>query len=155
MTEFLAHDDEEWRLAQWLRREKKCGPREQSLLALPPFLVSALTPPHHTWPEGTATVEGVVSGPGLANCFEFLHTAADANPLTAAEATIPRLPRLDQPAAIAAAALASEPTAVAATELMLRAFGAELRQVALRCMPSGGLYIAGGIAPKLRGKILD
>ena len=31
MTEFLAHDDDEWRLAQWLRREKKCGPREQSL----------------------------------------------------------------------------------------------------------------------------
>ena len=96
-----------------------------------------------------------MSGPGLANCFEFLHTAADASPLTAAEATIPRLPRPDQPAAIAAAALASEPSAVAAVELMLRAFGAELRQVALRCMPAGGLYIAGGIAPKLRGEIFD
>jgi hypothetical protein len=28
MTEFLAHDEEEWKLREWLRREKKCGPRE-------------------------------------------------------------------------------------------------------------------------------
>lgn len=28
MTEFLAHDEQEWNLKQWLQREKKCGPRE-------------------------------------------------------------------------------------------------------------------------------
>ena len=27
MTEFLAHDEQEWQLRQWLRQEKKCGPR--------------------------------------------------------------------------------------------------------------------------------
>jgi glucokinase len=64
-----------------------------------------------------------------------------------------RLPREEQPAAIAAAALESDPVAVAAVDLMLKAFGAELRQVALRCMPAGGLYIAGGIAPKLRERM--
>ena len=28
MTEFLAHDEREWQLRQWLQREKKCGPGE-------------------------------------------------------------------------------------------------------------------------------
>lgn len=93
-----------------------------------------------------------MSGPGLANVFEFFHTVEGA-PLTAAEAAIVELARADQPAAIAAAALEGEPTAGAAVDLMLTAFGAELRQVALRCMPEGGLYIAGGIAPKLRERM--
>ena len=94
----------------------------------------------------------MVSGPGLANVFEFLHTVEEA-PLTAAEATIVELARADQPAAIAAAALEGESTAGVAVDLMLTAFGAELRQVALRCMPEGGIYIAGGIAPKLRERM--
>lgn len=38
---------------------------------------------------------------------------------------------------------------------MLRGFAAELRSVALRCMPSGGLYIAGGIAPKLMPRLAE
>ena len=28
MSEFLAHDEREWQLRQWLQREKKCGPGE-------------------------------------------------------------------------------------------------------------------------------
>jgi glucokinase len=102
--------------------------------------------------DGTATVEGVVSGPGLANVFEFLHTV-ETTSLTDTETMITELSREDQPAAIAAAALTGEPTAVKAVDVMLTAFGAELRQVALRCMPDGGLYIAGGIAPKLRDRM--
>lgn len=93
-----------------------------------------------------------MSGPGLANVFEFLHVA-EAAPLTEVEATIAKLTRADQPAAIATAALNGEPTATRAVDIMLTAFGAELRQVALRCMPSGGLYIAGGIAPKLQDRM--
>ena len=132
MTEFLAHDEQEWRLREWLRSERKCGP------------------------QGTATVEGVVSGPGLANVFEFLQQSSGAGgevAPSAAAAQLAALPRVEQPAAIAAAALEGEPAAVAAVDMMLRAFGAELRQVALRAMPSGGLYIAGGIAPKLRARM--
>jgi glucokinase len=131
MTEFLAHDEQEWRLREWLRRERKCGE------------------------QGTATVEGVVSGPGLANVFEFL-LACDSPRAPAAAAALAALPRVEQPAAIAAAALEDEGgggVAARAVALMLRAYGAELRQVALRAMPSGGLYIAGGIAPKLAPKL--
>lgn len=91
-----------------------------------------------------------MSGPGLANVFEFLHSTGA---LSEAEARVAALPRIEQPAAIAAAADQAEPTAVAAVDLMLRAFAAELRQVTLRTMPSGGLFIAGGIAPKLRGRM--
>jgi glucokinase len=41
----------------------------------------------------------------------------------------------------------------AALDMVLRAWAAECRNVALRVMPYGGLYLAGGLTPKLLAKI--
>ena len=93
-------------------------------------------------------VESVVSGPGLANVYEFLATRYGGS---ASTAPILRLPKAQRPEAIAAAATKPKPDqlALSAVTLMLQAFGGELRQVALRTLPTGGLFVAGGIAPKL------
>ena len=40
-----------------------------------------------------------------------------------------------------------------AVDIWLAALGAELRQSALRFMPSGGLFVAGGIPPKLQPRL--
>ena len=114
-------------------------------------------------------VEDVVSGPGLGNCFRFRcsMTCGVANsPLLAATNDA------DLPAAVAALALAGgrgvrvrgrdtcmegegtgsledERRCEAALELWCEAFLGELRAAALRYLPHGGLYIAGGVASKL------
>ena len=56
------------------------------------------------------------------------------------------LPRLDdaaRPAAVADAAVNDDALALRAATLMLEALAAELRQVALRALPQGGLHLAG------------
>ena len=123
MSEFCAYTEQEWALRQWLKAR-----------------------------DGHVTVEGVVSGPGLTNVYEFLQQQQQQSPSSSGEDSdaVLALPRVEQPAAIAAAAIQGNAVALAAVELMLTSYGAELRQVALRTMPAGGLYIAGGIAPKLK-----
>jgi glucokinase len=42
-----------------------------------------------------------------------------------------------------------------ALEMFVEAYGAEAGNLALRSVATGGVYIGGGIAPKLRGKLAD
>ena len=42
-----------------------------------------------------------------------------------------------------------------ALELFVAAYGAEAGNLALRSLPTGGLYVAGGVAPKIRPRIED
>mmetsp|Transcript_21229 Transcript_21229/g.55393 ORF Transcript_21229/g.55393 Transcript_21229/m.55393 type:complete len:344 (+) Transcript_21229:105-1136(+) len=94
--------------------------------------------------DGYATVESVVSGPGLRNTFQYLVSTGMADTITAGVAP-EGLPR-----AIAEAGLAkTDPVASEALEVVMRAWASECRQVSLRVMPYGGLYLAGGLAPKL------
>lgn len=91
---------------------------------------------------GRADVERVVSGPGLVNVYRMLHAspcAADID-LTAADA----------PAAISTAALERRcPACVEALEMFVEAYGAEAGNLALRVVSTGGVFIGGGIAPKI------
>lgn len=91
-----------------------------------------------------ATVESVVSGPGLRNTFNYL--VSTGKPDTISGSVDPE----NLPRAIAEAALAkTDPVAVEALRVMLEAWAAECRSVSLRIMPFNGLYLAGGLAPKL------
>jgi glucokinase len=90
-------------------------------------------------------VEAVVSGPGLGDVFEFLAGRAGAG-----GRAILDLGRGDRPRAVAAAAAAGDAVAREAVDLFLGAYGAELRAVALRLLPYGGLYVCGGLAFRLR-----
>jgi len=91
---------------------------------------------------GRAEVEGVVSGKGLINIYRALHREpcnAGVNPDDP-----------DAPAAISNAALARHcPGCVDVLDVFVEAYGAEAGNLALGVVATAGVYIGGGIAPKI------
>jgi len=86
---------------------------------------------------GRVTAETVVSGPGLARIDRHLSRVAGAA-------------RNLEPAAISAAALAGDdPIAAATIALFLKCYGAFAGDLALSVLARGGVYLCGGVAPKL------
>jgi glucokinase len=97
--------------------------------------------------------ERVCSGPGLVHLFEFLR---DVERLPDAGAVTDRIAEDDRPGAIAAAALErGVPIAVAALDLFVAIYGAEAGNLALKLKATGGVYVGGGIAPKILAKLGD
>jgi glucokinase len=92
---------------------------------------------------GRAEVEQVLSGPGLLNLHRFTHRGGECEMLEgAAEA--------DVPARISQAGLAGrcQPCAEA-LRMFVGAYGAEAGNLALRAVATAGLFVGGGIAPKI------
>lgn len=90
--------------------------------------------------HGHVSWERLLSGGGLEAIYEFLekrpifHTAAE----------------------VSEAALAnSDPAAVRALDLFARLYGAQAGNVALTVGATGGVYVAGGIAPRILDKLRD
>jgi glucokinase len=103
---------------------------------------------------GHVSYERVLSGPGLANIYAFLRDSG----------------RLEEPdwlkqkisvAGDASAVISQEGLAgnsaicVRALDLFVSAYGAEAGNLALRAKATGGVYIGGGIAPKILAKLKD
>ncbi len=103
--------------------------------------------------HGRVSWERVVSGPGLLNVHEYLRDVARV----AAPAELPPELVSDDPAAtLANAALARAcPLAMRTVDLFLQLYGAEAGNLALKMMSLGGLYVGGGIAPKLLPKLQE
>lgn len=96
---------------------------------------------------GHVSFERALSGPGLVNIYDFLGEArgTSAPPWLAQE-----LRQGDAAAAIAEAALAGrDPTCVEALDLFAHIYGVEAGNLALKCLALGGVYLGGGIAPKI------
>ena len=90
------------------------------------------------------SVERVACGSGLVRIYDFLHSDEVSNRPPGAKMTNPT------PADISIAALeGSDPAAVEALDMLLSIVGAEASHMALRSLASGGVYIAGGIFPKV------
>lgn len=114
------------------------APRTEREMALWRFLAAD---------HGHISVERVVSGQGLANVYAYLKHSGLAEPewLTRRLAEAP-----DSAAVIAQAGLAGESTLCAeALEMFLSAYGAAAGNLALTALATGGVYLGGGIAPKL------
>ena len=96
---------------------------------------------------GHVSYERVLSGPGLLNIYRFLReTSGLAEPAWLGE----RLAAGDPSAAIAAAGLAGEDVECArALEIFVSIYGAEAGNLALKGLAVGGVFVAGGIAPKI------
>jgi glucokinase len=96
---------------------------------------------------GHVSYERVVSGPGLVNVYEFLRDAGlgeEPDELAA------DLKKVDPAAAISRAAAGNDcPLAKKALDLWIAVFGAEASNLALKVMATGGLFLAGGISPKV------
>ena len=100
---------------------------------------------------GHVSYERLLSGPGLLNIYRFLRERSGAaEPRWLTE----RMDRLGSSAAISEVALAGEhPLCVEALDLFASIYGAEAGNLALRALAVGGVYVGGGIAPKIRTKL--
>ena len=97
---------------------------------------------------GRADVERVVSGPGLTNVHRVTHRGPCAASID--------LEHPDAPMAISAAALDRRcDSCVEALELFVEAYGAEAGNLALRTVATDGVFIGGGIAPKILPALTD
>jgi len=102
---------------------------------------------------GRVSYERVVSGPGLRNIYQFLR---DSGRGTETPAVVEAMRDQDGAAVIAQAALESRcKLCVDALELFVSIYGAEAGNVALKFMAFAGVYVGGGIAPKIAGKLQD
>lgn len=95
--------------------------------------------------------ERILSGPGLVNVYEFLRDSGCGKESPEFAATL----RAGDPAAtISRAALdGSSALAVKALDLWIAVYGAEASNLALKAMATGGLFLAGGISPKILSKL--
>jgi glucokinase len=103
--------------------------------------------------DGRISFERVVSGQGITNCYEFLREVRG----------------LEEPAWLAERIAAEDPNAVItelalkakseicekALDLFVSAYGAEAGNMALKILSVGGLYVGGGIAPRILEKLKD
>jgi glucokinase len=121
------------------------APRDETEIGLLRYLIEKF---------GHVSYERVVSGPGLANIYEFLRDRGRMEEpgwlkekIAAAE---------DRSATISQEGLAgSAAICVKALDLFVSVYGAEAGNLALRGKATGGVYIGGGIAPKIVTKIKD
>jgi glucokinase len=105
-------------------------------------LLQALTRVH-----GRVDVERVLSGRGLVAIAGFTHGAADLVPVCPA---IDDVDAAGRPAAVSRAALGGRCLrCVEAMEVFVEAFGAEAGNLALRSVATAGIYLGGGIAPRI------
>ena len=102
---------------------------------------------------GHVSYERVVSGPGLQNLYNFLR---DSGRGTEPDWLVERLRREDPSAAIASAALeGSSELCVLALDRFVSNYGAEAGNLALKFLSTGGVYLGGGIAPKILPKLRE
>ena len=105
------------------------GPRSEVEVDLWRFLAAE---------HGHVSYERVCSGMGLVNIYRFL----GGGPVEAAEISRSALAGTDE-------------RAVRALDLMVSIYGAEAGNLALKVMATGGVYLGGGIAPKILAKLAD
>ncbi|HHL40281.1 MAG TPA: glucokinase [Deltaproteobacteria bacterium] len=96
---------------------------------------------------GHVSYERVVSGPGLKNIYDFLRTVEG---LDEPEELARRLAGEDPPSVIADEAIRGvHPICVEALRIFVSVYGAEAGNLALKSLATGGLYVGGGIAPRI------
>ena len=100
---------------------------------------------------GHVSYERILSGPGLVNVYEFLLESGCGKETPKLAAAIKEG---DAAAAISGAALDDScPLATKALDLWVSVYGAEAANLALKVMTTGGLFLAGGISPKILAKL--
>ncbi len=104
--------------------------------------------------EGHVSWERILSGPGLSNVYGFLRDTgfAPESPTVAKQ-----LAAADDPnVVITQVGLAHDDRLCeAALDHFANLYGAEAGNMALRCMATGGVFLGGGIAPKLLPALAD
>jgi glucokinase len=98
---------------------------------------------------GRAEIEHVLSGPGLLNLHRFTHEGRACDAISG-DGT------LDLPAMVSRQALEGTcPQCVEALSMFIDAYGAEAGNLALRGLATSGVFVGGGIAPKILPALQD
>ena len=102
---------------------------------------------------GHVSIERLICGPGLVNIYNFLRDTARAPESPEVKQ---RMLSEDPGAVIAQTALdASSPLSVQALDIFISILGAHCGNVVLMTMATAGLYLGGGIPPKIAKKFSD
>lgn len=101
---------------------------------------------------GHVSVERILSGSGLTDIFNFLSSKADSS---ASGSKQMQLEADDAPRVTELAFRQSHPVALKTMDLFVAVYGAYAGNLALTGLARGGVYIAGGIAPKIIGKLKE
>ena len=91
---------------------------------------------------GHASAERALSGPGLVNLYDAASTLADRKPLTVGPADV-----------IERARNQADPFCIAAIDLFCTFLGGVAGNLALTLGARGGVYVGGGLAPRLHAEI--
>ena len=102
---------------------------------------------------GQVSWENVLSGPGSYHIYQFLKdTGKGTEPAWLTD----EFKDTDPPVAITRAALAGKSDlCIQALDLLVSYYGREAANLALKMLATGGVYIGGGIAPKIVSKLTD
>ena len=104
--------------------------------------------------NGRISTERVVSGMGLSGIYEFLREVRGMEePAWLAE----RIAAVDDPNSVITemALAAKSEICVKALDMFVSAYGAEAGNLALKLLSVGGVYVGGGIAPRILEKLKD
>jgi glucokinase len=103
--------------------------------------------------HGHVSYERVLSGPGLFKIYRFLReTSGLAEPAWLRA----RIADGDPSAAVSSAALdGADPVCAQALDVFVGIYGAEAGNLALKGLTVGGVFVAGGIGPKIRSRLID
>jgi glucokinase len=100
---------------------------------------------------GHVSYERILSGPGLVNVFNFLRDTGHGRP---EPWLVDEMASSDPAAAISRAAMQGKSELCEqALDLFISIYGAEAGNMALKVMATGGVFLGGGIAPKIVSKL--
>ena len=103
--------------------------------------------------HGHVSYERILSGTGLASLLAYLEEAGVAR---AGDSVHTEMAREDPAAVITRHALEdSDPACGRALDLFISIYGAEAGNLALKTLATGGVFVAGGIAPRILPKLTD
>jgi glucokinase len=96
---------------------------------------------------GHVSYERAISGPGLVDIYHYVVESG----IAPTSATVAEEMRVDIPAAVITrhAIDSSDPACVKATDLLIAIFGSQAGNFALTALATGGVYLAGGVSPRI------
>jgi len=120
------------------------APRDQLTTDLLEYLKVKFASKHRV------SVERVVSGPGLANIYEFLrtHWAYEERVTCEIDSKYMAAPEHMKGAIVAAGARAGDVVCSKVVSIFSECYGSEAGNAALKWLPYGGMYVSGGIGAK-------
>ena len=141
---FLVPQGDRWMAIDSEGGHREFGPRNELEIGLLEFLL-------HRY--GHVSYERICSGPGLRAIYDFL---VSVDPPLERPATAEAMRSDDPPAVITKAALAgTDALCERAVTMFLSILGAEAGNLALQVLATGGVFVAGGIPPRLATLIAD